>query len=174
MKPMTNTITLLTFTVALALLQGCSGYTLQSMIDGDSAERTASQSTLSSEQDSKIVPPSKNSALQSISPSTTASDGHTEHRVMQKQTNDWIKDEWEPLSESNTTTNEEKKLEELSSANESDLSSDDDNSSYTLQHYVDKAGLYLENKAKRDANKTKAPSHVDKINAMPGIGKRDD
>ncbi len=169
---MTNTITLLIFTVALVLFQGCSGHTLQSMIDGNSAESTASQSTLSSEPDSKIVPPSQNSALQSISPSTTASDGHIEHRVMQKQTNDWIKNEWEPLTENNSSSGQGDKT--VDTAENNQTVKDEDNSSFTLQHYVDKADLYMENKAKRDANKTKAPSHVDKINALPGIGKSND
>ena len=162
MKILTHLSLYLGSAILISLFQGCSGHSLQELLDGESST------------DTKTVAPSQNKALNSISPSTTAGDDHEEYRYMQQNTNAWIKDEWEPLTESNTTTNEEKKVEELSSANEHDLSSDDDNSSYTLQRYVDKAGLYLENKEKRDANKTKAPSHVDKINAMPGIGKRDD
>ena len=91
---------------------------------------------------------------------------------MQQNTNKWIKDEWEPLTDSNVTTNEEKKIEEVSTVTQSDQTSgDENNSSFTLQHYVDKASLYLENKEKHDANKTKVPSHVNKINTMPAIGK---
>jgi len=118
-----------------------------------------------------------NSALQSISPSKTAGDDHEEYRYIQKSTNEWIENEWEPLTEGNTTIT--KNSEDNNSATEDVTNSNseqaqiDDNSSTGLQYYVDKAGVYLDNKNKRDANVTKKPSHVDKVNAMPGIGKID-
>jgi len=145
--------------ITFLLFQGCSGYTLQSLIDGESADRTAPQTTLSSEADGERVPPSQNSALQKISPSKTAGDDHEEHRIMQKETNAWIENEWEPLTEGNKEMNISAVVE--------------DNSTFTLQHYVDKAALYKKNKTIRDANKTKVPSHVDKVNAMPVIGKKE-
>ena len=49
-------------------------------------------------------------------------------------------------------------------------SSEDDNSSFTLQHYVDELGTYIDEKKQRDANKTKAPSHLKKLESIPAIG----
>ena len=54
--------------------------------------------------------------------------------------------------------------------NEKTLSTYDINST-GLQYYMDKANIYIENKKKRDSNKTKAPSHTEKMSTMPGIGK---
>jgi len=123
------------------------------------------------------TPPSQNSALQSFSPSKTAGDDHEEYRYIQKNTNEWIEKEWEPLTESNATVTKSGEdnntvTEDVTNGN-IEQTQIDDNSSTGLQYYVDKAGVYLDNKNKRDANATKKPSHVDKVNAMPGIGKID-
>jgi len=153
------------FLSVAALLYGCSGHTLQDMVDGSNQDAP------------RTVAPSQNSALQSISPSVTASDAHKEHRIMEKDTNEWIKNEWEPLTEGNTAvtkTGEDNNTDtEGVTISNVEQPQSDDNSSTGLQYYVDKAGVYLENKKKRDANVTKEPSHVDKVNAMPGIGKID-
>ncbi len=141
------------------LLNGCSGHVLQDMVDGDT-------------QDAVTTPPSQNSALQSISPSTTASDAHEEHRIMQKNTNAWLNGEWKMFTESNTSAAEEGQGDVGNKTDDTVRTADDINSS-GLQYYVDKAGIYLENKKRHDANVSKEPSHVDKVNAMPGIGKID-
>ncbi len=146
--------------IIIGLLCGCSGHVLQDMIDEKSTNKS----------DTK-TPPSQNRALQSISPSTTAGDDHEEFRYMQKSTNAWIKNEWEPLTESNTTTLENSKNSTENEGKSADQTQNtDENSSFTLQHFVDKAGLYLENKEKRDAIRTKEPSHAERIDALPGIG----
>ena len=151
--------------VSISLLQGCSGHALQDLIDGDN---NTTHTTNGSE--SKKVAPSQNKALNSISPSTTAGDEHEEYRYMQKDTNVWIENEWEPLTENNASAQKE---DSHATVSENNVTNSDDLNSTGLQYYVDKAGIYMENKEKRDANKTKAPSHVDKVNAMPGIGKPD-
>ena len=148
-KPKTALIFTL-LTLSAGLFYGCSGSALQNPNDGKSA-------------------------LQSISPSITASDAHEEHRVLQKNTNDWIKNEWEPLTESNNTitkssNNYNTDTQNLVIDDKNQTLGEDGNSSFTLQHYVDKAGLYLENREIRDTNKTKAPSHAEQIDALPGIG----
>ena len=154
-----NTLLFITLIFVISLFQGCSGHALQDLIDGEDTNA----STQSSEQKEKTVAPSQNKALNSISPSTTASDEHEEHRYIQKSTNIWIEEEWEPLTESNTlTTNKDDTNQTISQ---------DDNTSSGLQYYVDKAEVYFNEKEKRDANKTKAPSHTEKMDAMPGIGK---
>lgn len=158
------------FTVAL--LYGCSGHALQDLIDGDSQKRST-DTRQEKIDDDKIVSPSENSALQSISPSKTNSADNEEHRYLQKSTNAWIENEWVPLTENSADdgniSNSDNK--HISVETDSNTTADnDDNSSFTLQYYVDKAGVYLENRAKRDANKTKEPSHVDEVNAMPVIG----
>lgn len=169
-------LTTLTLILATGLLQGCSGHALQDLIDGGESQDTSSKNTEKNSNERKVSP-SQNSALQSISPSVTASDSHAEYRYMQKNTNEWLEKEWEPLTENNTTgvenrnslnNNKDKTIE----SGDDDTTSKDDSNATGLQYYVDKAELYFENKKKRDANKTKAPSHVDKIDKMPGIGKK--
>ena len=151
----------------ISLFQGCSGHALQDLIDGDKNATKQMDGT----KDKKVAP-SQNKALNSISPSSTASDEHDEHRHIQKSTNTWLEDEWEPLTESNTsTTNAVKADNNISEDDANQTISQDDNSSSGLQYYVDKAEVYFDNKEKRDANKTKVPSHTEKIDAMPGIGK---
>ena len=162
--------------LVISLFQGCSGHALQDLIDGDTPN-SSSEKVEQSDTDSKKVAPSQNKALNSISPSTTASDEHEEYRYMQKNTNAWIKEEWEPLTESNISTHSSetavtKEENNITKSDTNQTAKRDDNSSSGLQYYVDKAEVYFENKEKRDANKTKAPSHVDKMNAMPGIGKK--
>ena len=151
-----------------ALFQGCSGHTLQDLIDGESNSKSSSEQSEQTIEKTHVVPPSQNRALNSISPSSTASDEHEEDRHMQKGTNEWLENEWKSLTESNTSTTKEGNSTPI---NDQKRRSIDDINSTGLQYYVDKAGIYMENKKKRDANKTKVPSHVEKINAMPGIGK---
>lgn len=143
----------------ISLVSGCSGHVLGDIVDGDT-------------QDAATIPPSQNSALQSISPSTTASDAHEEHRIMQKNTNAWLNGEWKMFTESNTSTTEERQSNVENKTDYTVRTADDINSS-GLQYYVDKAGIYLENKKRHDANRTKAPSHVEQIDTLPGIGKID-
>ncbi len=142
-------------TLSAGLFYGCSGNVLSHTSNGNSVK----------------VPPSQNSALQSFSPSTTASDDHKEYRAIQKNTNEWIKNEWEPLTEGNNTITKSNK--NYSSITQ-DAALEDSNNSVNLQQYVDKAGLFIENKKTRDANKTKAPSHTEKISKLPGIGNKTD
>ena len=155
-----------------SLLVGCSGHSLQDLIDGKNSADASSKQNIEHEKKSKRVAPSQNKALNSISPSRTAGDEHEEHRYIQKSTNTWIEDEWEPLTESNTSDNKEVKSERtIIKSDANSTLSQEDNSSTGLQYYVDKAEVYFENKKKHDANKTEAPSHTEKIDAMPGIGK---
>lgn len=168
-SPINTTLFYSALLLVISLFQGCSGYALQDLIDGD---KSPVEQTSGSE--NQKVAPSQNKALNSISPSTTASDEHEEHRYIQKSTNTWIENEWEPLTESNTSDNIEVKSDRtMSKSDKNSTVSQENNSSSGLQYYVDKAEVYFENKKKHDANKTEAPSHVDKMNAMPGIGKPD-
>lgn len=91
---------------------------------------------------------------------------------MQKNTNAWINGEWKKFTESNTSALQTSQGNTANKTNETVRTADDINSS-GLQYYVDKAGIYLENKKIHDANRTKTPSHAEQINALPGIGKID-
>ena len=150
---------LLPYLFIINLLGGCSGHVLQDIVDG-------------STKDAAVTPPSQNSALQSISPSTTASDDHEEHRIIQKNTNEWLNGEWKMFTESNTSATQ-RHQDNVDHGPVNTVHTADDINSSGLQYYVDKAGIYLENKKIHDANRTKEPSHVDKVNAMPGIGNID-
>jgi len=48
---------------------------------------------------------------------------------------------------------------------------DEDNTPFTLQKYADKWKSYLEKKEKMNEGKPKEPSHIEKMNSMPVIGK---
>ena len=169
MRPIYHSLFLLLSIFLISLFYGCSGHALQDLIDGDQADISSAK-----EQTQPLkTAPSQNEALNSISPSSTAGDEHEEYRYIQKNTNTWIEEEWTPLTEQNQSDTNRNILDNNNTQIESNTSSGnkDDNSSFTLQYYVDKAGLYLENKKKRDANKTKEPSHTEKINTLPAIGK---
>jgi transposase-like protein len=99
------------------------------------------------------VSPSENSALQSISPSPTASGANDEHRLLQQKTNTWIEEEWTPRVETNETIKEQ---------------NEDVDRPFTLQEYVDKAGVYLQEKEKEQPN---MPSHKEQMDELPVIGK---
>ena len=176
---MQTLLRLLLVSLSISLFYGCSGHTLQDLIDGKTADKPSSKEVSNGEVEAKPVAPSQNKALNSISPSSTSKAKHTKDRALQKSTDSWLKNDWEPLTDGNTSTDQESNcsLEEtnssLKAAPTQNRSSKDINST-GLQYYVDKAGIYMENKEKRDANKTKAPSHTEKINEMPGIGKSKD
>ncbi len=138
--------TVFTF-ASLLFLYGCSGHTLQ-----DWADDTINDKPVQREEEQPA--PSQNPSLNAISPSVTAtskSDG-----AMQKNLDTWTEEEWTPKTEGNSTVQETR---------------EDDNSSFTLQKYVDKAGVYLDEKEKEEAGKPKRPSHVEKMESMPVIGK---
>ena len=163
-------------TFVLSLFYGCSGHTLQDLVDAKTTSESSSEHAAQHKEESILVPPSQNNALNNISPSGSYNDKHAEYRHMQKGTNAWIKNEWEPLTESNTSAKKEassniKSKQNGTKSQKIKRRSVDDINSTGLQYYVDKAEIYIENRDKRDVNKTKAPSHVEKINAMPGIGK---
>jgi len=164
-----NCITV-TIILASSLFQGCSGHTLQDLIDGKSHSDSSSEEKLSTHDDPQYKRPSENRALNSISPASTADDKHKQHRYIQKQ-----------IKSMETDSDEERKKRELSVTesnitkcdnNSSSIShnSVDNNSSFTLQYYVDELGEYIDEKEQRDANKSKKPSHVEKLRTMPGIG----
>ncbi len=162
-------IDLILTTLTIALFYGCSGHALQDLVDGKTSSKSPSE-------EAKSVPPSQNKALNSISPSSGANDKHAEDRYLQKSTDRWLQEDWIPLTKSNTSVTQTTKNNNtdtnttLNNENNKTRTSNDINST-GLQYYVDKAGIYMENKKRRDANKTKPPSHTEKINAMPGIGK---
>jgi len=92
--------------------------------------------------------PSQNSQLNAVSPSPTAT---AEGGAMQKSLDTWTKEEWTPAVEQNKTIkamNEEKERP------------------FTLQEYVDKAGVYIDNKPKSDK-----PAHYEEMEKLPVIGK---
>jgi len=168
LKPTYKSLFSLLLTLLISLFYGCSGHTLQDLIDGKQT-KTETQA----KQEDKTATPSQNSALNAISPSTTASDKHVKYRYIQKETNIWLENEWEPLTEQNesvTKSNNTHKGSELDTQ-EQTIKDENNNTVFTLQHYVDKTERYFENKKKRDANKSSAPSHVEKINTLPAIGK---
>ena len=162
----TTVITILT----IPLFQGCSGHALQDLVDGKSHTDSSSEQKFSAHNDLQDKRPSENRALNSISPTSTADDKHKQHRYIQKHINSWeinSDDEKKKIEQSVTESNITKSDNNSSSISRHRV---DDNSSFTLQHYVDVFGKYIDEKEQRDANKSKKPSHAEKLQSMPGIG----
>lgn len=118
------------------------------------------------------VSPSQNSSLQSISPSTTSV---SEGGKMQHALDNWLKNEWTPLTDSDTVKNtaidSTSETVQSSPPLKTEESASDEESSFTLQHYVDKWERYHENQKKSQAGKEQEPSHIDVVKHMPVIGK---
>ena len=78
--------------------------------------------------------------------------------TLQKSLDAWLKEEWNPSFE----------------GNETELSNDTNASTgFTLQHYYDKAQIYLKKKEEERvrSGKAKEPAHYEKMNSLPVIGK---
>jgi len=88
---------------------------------------------------------------------TTAADGKTVET--KTQTTQVVTTTTAPTGEVTTTTTETVVAEPV------------DEKPFTLQKYVDKWKVYNENKEKMNEGKPKEPSTIDKIQAMPVIGK---
>ena len=138
---------------ALLFFSGCSGHGLQYL-----ANETFNNKELHVEQKAEDaestpvqadVPPSRNAALQSVSPSKTASSKGND--AIQKNLDTWIEKEWTPTVETNESIKE--------------MNTDKDRP-FTLQEYADKAGIYMENQPESDT-----PSHTEELEKLPVIGK---
>ena len=92
--------------------------------------------------------PSQNSALNSITHATQDS----KNGSMQNSLNTWFKTEWTPI------VKKDKKISKNYT---------DENRSFTLQEYVDKAVIYH-----KENSNSEIDSHSKKINSMPVIGKQ--
>jgi len=113
------------------------------------------------------VAPSQNSDLNKIS----NSNGKAKPGLMQKNLDNWLKNEWTP------TVNKDKKIqkkylkkedgsiEEVSNTTEEKYVEDKERN-FTLQEYVDKTSVYMKAHPSDDKD-----SNVKKLESMPVIGK---
>jgi hypothetical protein len=111
-------------------------------------ERPQQETPVVTEHTDEMVAPSQNSELNRVSPMPVAT---SEGGVMQKNIDKWTEEEWTPTVEKNAT---------IKAMNE------DKDRPFTLQEYVDKASVYLENKPKSGK-----PSHAEELEKLPVIGK---
>ena len=159
MKFYTPLMTIIKIVLTITLFLGCSGHFLQDLVDGKTSDNSSSKD--------HNAAPSSNSALNSISPTSTFDDRHEDERytlnTWKEESNSTKQKIKTDVTESNISHDQPSSTDELNS-------SDDDNSSFTLQHYVDELGTYLDEKEQHDENKTKVPSHHEKLESMPGIG----
>ena len=162
MKFDTLLIPVIKITFIISLFSGCSGHFLQDLVDGKTSDNSSSKD--------HDVAPSSNSALNSISPTSTSNDKHKDERYIQNSLKAWKEETNNTKKKINIDVTESNTSHEQLSSVDEQNSSEDDNSSFTLQYYVDEFGAYLDEKERRDANKTKAPSHLKKLESMPGIG----
>ena len=75
--------------------------------------------------------------------------------ALQKSLDEWTQKEWEPAFEGDV--NQSNKDQEA-------------NEHFTLQHYVDKAGKYMDKKDAEEAGKPQEPAHYEKMESLPVIG----
>lgn len=119
--------------------------------------------------------PTQNKALNGVSNSTAAK---KKSGWMQKNLDNWLENDWEKstkdFDESLQKTKTASKIEEKPSKNNANLKQQDqksldnkkeEDSGFTLQHYVDKAAYYLEHK-----EKSNEPSHAEQLKKLPVIG----
>jgi len=118
------------------------------------------------------IAPSQNSALQSVSPSATSV---SEGGKMQHALDNWLKNEWIPLTLSDTVADtaiaSTRETPNPSPSLKSEESASKDEGSFTLQHYADKWERYHENQKKLEEKKVQETSHIDLVTHMPIIGK---
>jgi hypothetical protein len=105
--------------------------------------------------------PSQNPQLNAISPSGTSKKSEG---FMQNSLDTWLQNDWEPTQEK---LDSEEKVLSTSIEKPLELNATQEESPFKLQTYVDKWKRY--NKEREKA--PKSPSHVEKINALPAIGK---
>lgn len=132
------------------MLVGCSGHGLQDWADETFNERQKEEVTTQKTQTTvkeEETSPSADPGLNTISPSKTAT---SKGGTMQKNLDSWTEQEWTPAIEQNKTV---KGFHE------------DEERPFLLQEYVDKAGVYMENKPK-----SSRPSHTEKLDKLPVIG----
>lgn len=147
--------------LTLFFLYGCSGHGLQDWADEHYNDKRALENSSKEKMpthastkdgtkrsDTKVSSPSQDKGLNTVSPSKTAT---SQGGAMQKSLDRWTKEEWTPAIEQNATL---KALDE------------DPDRPFTLQEYVDKVGAYMKN-----SPKSQGPSHKEKMDALPVIGK---
>ncbi|HFU74252.1 MAG TPA: hypothetical protein ENK65_01715, partial [Helicobacteraceae bacterium] len=86
----------------IILLHGCSGHSLQALVDENYNQKQKHKS------DEKVINPSQNSALNAISPSQSKNDGNG---LLQQKSDAFIEEDWTPTIEQNSsikTLNEDK------------------------------------------------------------------
>jgi len=163
--------------ITTVLISGCNGksFTLQSYADAyfndknttseeaqhevKVSDESAGQVKSSSDLDDKTTNPAlKEGPGADIAWSSTyKKDKKTQGQgAMQKSLDTWTKEEWEPAFEGDVNQSEKDKA-----ANEH----------FTIQHYLDKAGKYLDKKKEENAGKPKEPAHYEKMESLPVIGK---
>lgn len=134
------------------------------------------------------VTPSQNNNLQAVSPSDTAV---SEKGAMQRALDNWLKEEWTPLTETTikTTTATDGTVTQIKTETTQVVTTTTapdgkvvtttkhvasepvDETPFTLQKYADKWKKYHENEAKLKEGKPKESSHIDYLDRMPAIGK---
>lgn len=163
--------------LATTLLSGCNGksFTLQSYADGYFNDKNTSSKespqtvtikdetvdhvkTSSSLDDKTTNPALKEGPGADIAWSSTyKQDKKTEGKgALQQSLDTWTDEEWEPAFVGDVNQSEQDKA-----AHEH----------FTIQHYVDKAGKYLDKKEEENAGKPKEPAHYEKMESLPVIGK---
>ena len=132
------------------------------------------------------VSPSQNSSLSAVTPNSAE---EAKGGAMQKALDNWLKEEWSPMTTVKTTTaadgtvittkTEASQVVTTKTAPNGTVvtttapivQEPEDTTPFTLQKYADKWKAYNESKAKMKEGQPKEPSEIDLVNSLPVIGK---
>ena len=166
---MNNTLKFSLVLLGTSLFLGCSGKNISlqnyadtwfnetSKIQHKTDNTKAHQSDAAIQSKETELKPQKNPAADIAWSSTSKGDVHNKGEgSLQKRLDKWTEEEWKPAFQGDK---EQAKKDEAA------------NEHFTFQHYYDKSKNYLEKKERENEGEEKEPSHYEKMQTLPVIGK---
>ncbi len=141
----------------LASLSGCSSkpFTLQSYVDEHMNSDDSKEQVQDSSQKASVNSNIKDGPGADVAWSSTYKRDKEGKGSLQKSLDTWIEKEWEPAFKDNK---------------EQELKDEKAKESFNLQHYIDKAKIYMDKKEEEKLGKPQEPSHHEKMKKLPVIG----
>ena len=141
----------------LAALSGCSSkpFTLQSYADEYINSDDTKEKVEEPSQQESVNSTIKEGPGADVAWSSTYKRDKEGKGSLQKSLDTWMEEEWEPAFEDNK---------------EQEVKDEQAKESFKLQHYIDKAKIYMDKKEEENSGKPQEPSHYEKMKSLPVIG----
>lgn len=141
----------------LASLSGCSSkpFTLQSYVDEHINNDDTKEIVEEPSQKESVTSTIKDGPGADVAWSSTYKRDKEGKGSLQKSLDTWMEEEWNPVFENNETQK---------------LKDEKAKESFKLQHYIDKAKIYMDKKEADKAGTLQEPAHYEKIKKLPVIG----